>query len=353
MDTMSARTGKTTIRDVASAAGVSAAAVSKVLHGSRSTIGVSEVRAREIRAVAERLNYVPNLVARNLRSGRTGDIGLVFEGLGGLAEGPRYHALALDGIAEVLFARGYRFTVIADASSADAVASLYDGRLDGAIWCRFNRRSVPASISAGAPIPIVALNAPHASEGGARASVLCDNAGGARAVAEHFFALGHRRCAFVEQDAVNQAPDAVARLESFRATLAELGAEPPPVVRWNRECEEFAAFHSAHPEITAYFAWSEGAAGQILLRAEDAGISIPDAVSVAGFDSTSYCETTRPPLTAVRQPIGEMAREAARLLLGMIDGSAPERAVRVYDCPLDVRRSTGPAPHSPFPGLLS
>ncbi len=335
--------GKATIRDVASAAGVSTASVSKVLHGSRSTIRVGESRAREIRAAAERLNYVPNLVARNLRAGRTGDIGLVFEGFGGLADGPRYHALALDGIGEVLFARGFRFTVLPDMASADAIASLNDGRLDGAIWCRLDRERMTFR-PGDAPIPIVALNAPHAFEAGARAWVLCDNEGGARAVAEHLVSLGHRRCVFVEQASPFQAPDTVARQASFEASLVELGAETPCVVRWSDDCTEFAAWHAAHPETTAYFAWSEGTAGQILLRAQEAGITVPDEVSVVGFDSTSYCETTRPTLTAARQPIREMATKAAAMLLQMIEGEDPEPSSLVYDCPLDVRRSTGPAP---------
>lgn len=338
--------GKATIRDVASAAGVSTAAVSKVLHGSRSTIRVGETRAGEIRAAAERLNYVPNVVARNLRAGRTGDIGLVFEGFGGLADGPRYHALALDGIGEVLFARGFRFTVLPDMASEDAVASLSDGRLDGAIWCRLERERTTFR-PGDAPIPIVALNAPHAFEAGARASVLCDNEAGSRSVAEHLVALGHRRCVFVEQASPSQAPDTVVRLAAFRDALAELGAEPPVVVRWDDRCSEFGTWRAAHPEITAYFGWSEGTAGEILSRAREVGISVPGTISVVGFDSTSYCDTTVPPLTAVRQPIREMAGQAATLLLQMIEGQTPASSSLLYDCPLDVRRSTGPAPIMP------
>ncbi len=336
------------MRDVAAAAGVSAAAVSKVLHGarsgSRSTIGVSEARAAEIRAAAERLGYVPNLLARGLRSGRTGDVGLVFEGFGGLAEGPRYHALALDGIGEVLFPRGYRFTVLPDMTRGDAVASLSDGRLDGAIWCRLNRET-HAFPPGETPIPIVALNAPHAFAAGARAAVLCDNEEGARRVAEHLAALGHRRCAFVEQAIEEQAPDTLARAAGFGSALRALGAPAPPLVRWSEDCAEFAAWHAEHPEVTALFAWNEGTAGTILLRAEEAGIRVPEDLSVVGFDSTSYCEATRPALTAVRQPIRDMARHAALLLVAMLEGREIEAATTVYDCPLDVRRSTGPAPH--------
>ncbi|RYG63537.1 LacI family transcriptional regulator, partial [bacterium] len=186
--------GKTTMRDVASAAGVSTAAVSKVLHGSNSTIGVSEVRAKEIRAVAERLNYVPNLLARGLRQGRTGDIGLVFEDFRGLAAGPRYDALVFEGIAEVLFQRGLRLTILPEMRSPEAISHLHDGRLDGAIWCRLDRGTLDFPLG-DVKIPIVAMNAAHAFAAGAQAIVACDNEGGAARVARHFVELGHRRIA--------------------------------------------------------------------------------------------------------------------------------------------------------------
>jgi len=87
-------------------------------------------------------------------------------------------------------------------------------------------------------------------------------------------------------------------------------------------------------------------AGRLLQRLTEANVAVPDRLSVVGFDSTQFCETTTPRLTAVRQPIREMGAFAAQALLDLIDNQKVGLCSTVFPCTLDVRGST--APHLAF-----
>src|SRR5579862_7017967 len=102
-----------TVKDIALAAGVSKAAVSKVLHNSSTSVRVSVDRAELIRRIAEEMGYVPNQNARSLRSSRSQTIGIYFEDLAGLASGPLYTVTLLDGVCQELFRRHYRVALLA------------------------------------------------------------------------------------------------------------------------------------------------------------------------------------------------------------------------------------------------
>jgi DNA-binding LacI/PurR family transcriptional regulator len=81
-------------------------------------------------------------------------------------------------------------------------------------------------------------------------------------------------------------------------------------------------------------------AGRFLLRAAESGVVVPDQISVVGFDSTQYCDSTTPRLTAVKQPIREMAAHATRLLLDVIAEQTPSTSNVEFPCSFDVREST-------------
>jgi len=174
-----------TLRDVAEAANVSTAAVSKVLHGGGPGVRVSELRANQIREAAERLNYRVNAVARNLRTSRTHTVGVLFENLRGLADGPLYTTHLIDGVASVLFRNRYRLTVLAEIDHNDIIGSLGDGQLEGVIWCKLARDRETVGLIRNIPIPIVAFNAAAQSEGTATIYVNCDNEGGMDLAVRH------------------------------------------------------------------------------------------------------------------------------------------------------------------------
>lgn len=329
-----------TIKEVAKAAGVSSAAVSRVLHGRGSNIRVSEARATEIRRVAKELNYFPNALARGLRVSRTHTVGLLFENFSGLASGPLYIVSLLDGVARTIFPRHYRLTILSEVDHERVVDTLGDGHLDGVIWCKMARDDRVLEQIRACPIPIVAMNG---SGQPGTAAVTCDNAQGIELALDHLVGLGHTKILFVNEVEEDNAPDRIARRDAFMEGMTRRGLVGESV-SWNWHLPEFAEYRRAGGEHTAMIAWSERCAGAILERASEFGLSVPEDLSVVGFDSTAYCDTTRPRLTAVRQPIEMMAAKAASALLDLIEGVTPHPALIVFPCSLDLRDSTARPP---------
>lgn len=333
-----------TLREVAKQAGVSTAAVSKVLHGRGKSVRVSSEKAAIIKQIAQDLQYRPNALARQLRSSRTHTVGLIFENFYGISDGPLYYTHLLDGAARVLFPQHFRITILPEIDHDDMLGSLGDGQLEGVIWCKLARDDEVVRLIHECPIPIVAMNTPAPVEPTEAVFVSCDNEGGIELAVDHLWKLGHRKILFVREEEEVSTPDCIARLNGFAEAMRRRGGEiaEADVATWDwrfDQMDDWAALPNRH---TAILAWSERSGAQILKRAADLGISVPNELSVVGFDSTQYCETTKPRLTAVRQPIAEMAGHAAKTLLTMIAGQTPPQLSFSFPCTLDVRDSTAP-----------
>lgn len=335
-----------TMKQVAAHAGVSIAAVSKVLHGRGNNVRVSDSTAEAIRKAASELNYTPNLLARSLRMSRTHTVGLVFENFGEIAAGPLYYVHLLDGVASVLFRHHYRLTILSEVLPSEIPNLVGGGQLDGLIWCKIPDDQSLLNLLSEAETPVVALNSPSPLVDPAIPYICCDNEGGATLVAQHLANLGHKRIAFAKEIGEENTPDALSRLKGFQKAMRSLGLRfgESDIVTWRRESHEVGDWLKSNPEYTAIFAWNERLGAEILKRCDELDISVPGRISVVGFDSTQYCETTQPRMTAVRQPIHEMAATATKTLLSMLDGETPRAPCRQFACTLDVRDSTGIAP---------
>lgn len=331
-----------TIREVAEEAGVSITAVSKVLHGRGKSVRVSDQKAELIREVATRLKYRPNALARNLRSSRTHTVGLIFENFWNISGGPLYYLHLLDGVASPLFNNHYRLTILPELAPDDVLGTLGDGQLEGVVWCKLARDPQTARLIAECPIPIVAMNTPPPDVPSGAVYVSCDNESGITLAVDHLWDLGHRRILFLSEIDEHDTPDCVSRREAFERCIGAKTGEDPAnfVASWHWDFPEFAQWWANGPTHTAIVCWTERGAAQVLDRARECGVSVPDELSVIGFDSTQFCETTSPRLTAVCQPIFEMAKCASETLLKMIQGECPERDSIIYPCTLDVRDST-------------
>lgn len=333
-----------TIREVAKLAGVSTAAVSKVLHGRGSSVRVSAERAATIRAAAETLQYRPNALARNLRSSRTHTIGLYFEQFRNIAAGPLYYMHLLDGVASSLFNNHYRLTILPELSDNDVKDSLGDGLLEGVIWCKLNRDESTLKMLDECPIPVVAMSAAPPTIPSRTVFVSCDNESGMELAVDHLVGLGHRRIMFLREIQEVKTPDCIARIDGYQKAMRSRGlkAEEEDIATWTWDVEEFATWWATQPTYTAVVCWSERLAGQLLEAAARCGVRVPEELSVVGFDSTQYCESTKPRLTAVKQPIFDMSRHASETLLSLIRGQIPENYAPTFPCTLDVRDSTAP-----------
>jgi LacI family transcriptional regulator len=307
---------RVTIREVAQAAGVSVATVSKVLND---RYGVSEATATRVRAVIDDLGYESSLVARSLRNQRTNVIGVL------VADLEPFSAEVLKGVADVL--RGTEYELVAYAAAARVgehvgwerrhLNRLSGTLIDGAVLVTPTVTDIVASV------PIVAVD-PHAGPSDIP-TVDADNLHGGYLAGQHLFALGHRRIAMVTGRA--DLISAQLREEGFRAALADahLPTDAIEFVNGGYDPELAAAGarqlldRPARARPTAVFAANDATALATIAVAHEMGLRVPDDLSVIGFDNVPDAAMSEPGLTTIEQPIREMGRRAAQLLVARLD----------------------------------
>ncbi|MFF7645043.1 substrate-binding domain-containing protein [Streptomyces canus] len=326
--------------DVARLAGVSQKTVSRVFNGERYVS--ADVRERVLQAAAE-LGYRLNGAARALASGRTRSIGVVT--LGTALYGP---ASLLIGIERAARDAGYALRVVNTlegdpAGVAGAVESLLEQGVDGIV---VSEPIDEGSVSLSADIPVLVLGAP-AAFGGPRAVAAGVGAEPlARSATEHLLDLGHMT---VHHLAGPQRWFAARdRLRGWRAALAGRGREQPPVIEGDWSASSgYRAGHelAAAGDVTAVFAANDDMAVGLIRALLEAGLRVPQDVSVVGFDDIPVSAYVTPPLTTVRQPFDAVAREGLRLLVQAIEKPDADPAP-ASDPPVElvVRASTAPPP---------
>ena len=339
-----------TLRDVAEAAGVSVMAVSKVLHGRGATVRVGAQTAERIRAVAQELRYQPNSIARSLRSRQTQTVGVVLQHFDRLTEQNPYYPQVFNGIMGALFPAGYTLAICPKLVQRSDEGLIADGRFDGVLWCRPDFTEASVQGLRHSSVPVVMMHAPPGSAPGVP-TFCANNDGALRLVVRHLAELGHRRIGFVIDPINAVSAEGRARAAAFEVAVAEAGLTGD-VLTWEYESEELQKYREGDPPHTALAAFSDYHAGRLLDACTRFGIHVPDDLSVVGFDSSAFCETTSPRLTSVSQPVERIAYEATTHLLSLIDGdisrTSPDSLRSfIYDCGLDVRDSTSHPRSSP------
>lgn len=295
---------RVTLREIADAAGVSIATVSYVLNG-RGAIS-ADTRQR-IRKVIKKLGYRQNQAARAMKTGRTAIIGLVFPNI----ENPFFSSLARSILNEAE-ANGYQTFLVDTEGSHDrerkVVAGLLEHGVDGIVWFPVDDHDTLAG--AGVDVPVVVLD----RELSGQDLVQAEYYAGGKAAADYLTGLGHRRFGLIEgpQDVGN------AR-ERSRGFVDALGDEA--MLAWRTEhaysmhLSDEACGRLLARDATAVACGNDLIAIGVLSTLESAGVSVPDDVSVVGFDDISFASMISPALTTVRMPFKEMGRQAVRLLL--------------------------------------
>jgi len=307
---------RVTIGDVAERAGVSIATVSRVVNG---RYGVAPSTLSRVRAVIDNLGYESSLVARSLRSQRTGVIGIL------VADIEPFSAELLKGAAKALHDSDFDMVVYAAGQhSSEGWERRYMSRLSGTLTDG-TILVTPTVVEVASNQPVVAVD-PHV--GGSKLPTIdAQNYEGAIAVTEHLIALGHRRIAFLAGR-----PDlesARRREAGYRAALQAAGiAFDPDLVRVGGFTEETAEAPARElltiaDRPTAVFAANDLSAIQTMRTASELDIKMPDDLSVGGFDNIPESALTEPPLTTVDQSIQALGYQAVRTLLEMIEH--PER----------------------------
>lgn len=345
--------------DVARRAGVSRATVSYVLNGvTKSKVSISDETRQRVREAAEELGYVPDARARSLRSGRSHTLGLIVPDI----QNPHHWEVA-SGVEQEAREHGYHVLLSGAgtqrARAGTILTDLSQRRIDGLI--------VPGSLAAASDaaeealeqslrrirkrfrrsLPIVEIASQHEAHPGID-QVVSDYYDATIEAMEHLIRLRHRRIGLLV-GVVRPAP-AADRLESYRAALlaAGLPVEEALIVRQGPAIADGYAgamqLLNLPERPTAVVAINDMLAIGALRAIYDAGLRVPEDISLMGYDDIAMAEYLVPRLTTVSKDIAEMGRTAVRLLLARIeDPDRPPRTER-YPARLIIRESIAPAP---------
>lgn len=344
---------RVTLRTIADRVGVSRMTVSNAF--SRPDQLSAELRDR-ILATAAELGYAgPDPSARALARGRVGAVGVLLTDSLSYAFTDEVATRMLATIAEELGPSGYALTLLTSGAHEDFVPAR-DVPLDAAIVYSCEPAARSSAWLRDRQLPLVFIDqAPI--EG--YASVNIDDRGGARAAAQHVVDLGHRRIAVItnlDDHPSGPLPDdpggevthnAAERLAGCLDVLVPAGIEP---LRLNASAtSEQEGHHAAQallslpaPERpTAVLAFSDRIAAGVIAAALDAGLAVPEDLSVVGYDDAGFAVHLRPALTTVRQDVVAKGVEASRLLLAAIAGETEVERVQL-PTELVIRASTAP-----------
>jgi LacI family transcriptional regulator len=336
---------RVTINDVADRAKVSTATVSKVL---RNAYGVSSaMQARVQEAIAE-LGYRPHAAARGMR-GQTYTIGVLVPDV----RNPFFPEL-IEGISACLAKTEYQLLMGPGGSEPDSQAriaeAMIDRRMDGLILIApiISRRQLEATART-VPIVVVGRHGRSAEFD----TVVDDDLLGAGLVVDHLADLGHRRIAHIEhRDTRRGIPTTMpqtVRAEGYRQAMTRRGlAAEIDIV--NSTYSEEGGYAAARELLardvrpTAVFAGADAAAIGVLNAVHEAGLRIPEDISVAGYDNTTIAAMRPVSLTSVDQDGHLISANATRMLLERIEDKRQRSALLTMAPTLVVRRSTGPPP---------
>lgn len=331
-----------TIHDVAIRAGVSATTVSHVVNGTRP---VSSDLSGRVQLALRDLDYQPNALARSLRRKQSHTIGLIVPD----NSNPFFAEMA-HAVESAAYGNGHTVFLCNSDDDAQREAVYLDllltRQVDGIVLVAAANSGeiMRALVAKGLPLVVVDRELPNP----AHDCVLTDHEAGGYVATEHLAQLGHKRIACIAGP--TDLGSSAGRVAGYRAALraAGLGAEAGLVVRGDfRDHSGYLAAQKLlkrnHPP-TAIFACNDLMAIGAMAAVRDAGLSVPEDVSVVGFDDIHLAGYLNPPLTTVAQPMSELGRVAAELLLQRLaDRSLPPRRVMLRSR-LMVRRTTASAP---------
>jgi DNA-binding LacI/PurR family transcriptional regulator len=342
---VNARERRVTLRDVAAAAGLSVGTASNALNGS--PLVRPETRARVLEA-AQRLDYVPDRNATRLRHGRSECI--VVAGRYPPLDEANFYALVVRGITGVLEEHGYTMRLVGLGDEVTRTATRKGQRrplsaqdVDGIIVLNWQQPARLERLRA-VGVPVVAVDT-----SGAHPDVLSvdnDDRGGVASGVAYLVGLGHRRIAFLNESLASQFGR-----EAFAGYLQAFEEHRLTVAPWLLRTSDFtiAGGRRAMAEIligndlpTAVFAVDDLTAVGAMQAILEAGLRIPDDISVVGMDDIPLAASVRPALTTVRIELEELGRRGTELLMQVIDGTTPSPGRMVLPTRLVIRDSAAP-----------
>jgi len=335
----SKRNGSVTLKAVAEHLGLTPGTVSAVLNNSLASRSIPEHTRKRIIAAARELNYRPNFLARSLRVQRTYSVGVIVEEIG-----DPYCSSIVSGIETRLRESNFFFLTVVhrhDPKLLQSYSQLLASRgVEGLI-------TIDTSIAEEPTLPTVAVAGHQKMEN--VTNIILDHRRAAELALGHLKQLGHQRIAFLRGQP--KSSDTASRWEAIQEVVQEYGIQIFPELVLQLEEMDITpevgypygkALIARNVPFTALFAYNDNSAIGAMRAFQEAGLRVPDDISVVGFDDISTASFSIPPLTTVRQPLLRMGRIAAETLLDRIENRAafiPEIAVQPE---LIIRKSTGP-----------
>ena len=327
---------RVTVVTIARRAGVASSTVSRALNGDTR---ISLATRERIATIAANLGYMPDALARTLSGGRSGLIGLVL----GPVENPFYIALMQEIVTQAA-ARGLRLLMLhlgAGAIEEQTAQALMQYKVDGCLVTSAELSSHIVTLCGRRGVPVVMLNRVARQSA---SSVACDNAEGAGRMADFLLAEGHRRFAFVAADTVSST--ALERERGFTRAIEAAGAT---VTRYSGGLSSWMGGFIAGERIAALppgqrpeavFAVSDIMALGTMDALRQAGLRVPDDISVAGFDDITEAARPTYALTTMSQPLVLMVQRGLDLLLARMQDPGLPDEVTLLRGVLTVRGST-------------
>jgi LacI family repressor for deo operon, udp, cdd, tsx, nupC, and nupG len=331
----------TSIRQVARQAGVSIATVSRAL---TTPDKVSDKTLKKVLAQVERSRYKPNLLARNFRSKRAYAVVVLVPNIAN-----PFFAEIIRGIEQVAQQHGYA-VLLGDTEGREDREAYYVGlvetrQADGLIQLHPRLPKV-AQGAGGLEIPLV--NACEYIEDAPCPRVGIDNVAAAREMTTYLIGLGHRRIGAILGP--NTSPLTTDRLRGYKLALktAKISADDALIAQGDFTMSSGRAaiaelFKIKEPP-TAVFCFNDEMALGAIRWLKSTGRSVPQDVSVVGFDDIEFASFCDPPLTTIEQPTREIGNKAMSVLFEMLSGGKPEPALYALPTKLIVRDSAAPPP---------
>ena len=338
--------GRPSLATLSEHLGLSPAAISRVLNGAPAARSIPKATQERIVEAARRLNYRPNVLARSLRRGHSMTLGVLVPEI---AEG--YTALVLAGLEQGLQQAGYFYLLISHHHRVDVVerslVMLAERAVDGLV-------AIDTALPQPSHLPTVTISCPDPHDG--VTSIVLNQQRAAELAIGYLVGLGHRQIAVIKGQSFSS--DTAPRWQATQTAAAAHGITLHPRLVAPLEGDApthepgyFAAQHllASGVPFTAVFAFNDISAIGAIRALREAGLRVPQDVSVIGFDDIQSAAYQNPSLTTVRQPLRNMGLLAAETIVSRIAdgfGQAGPTTIRV-DPELIIRESAAQVPAAP------
>ena len=336
----SASEARVTLKTIADHLNLTPGTVSAALNDSPAAKSIPEHTKQRILDAARELNYRPNFFARSLRLQRTYTIGVIAEEIG-----DAYGSMIISGIEQHLRQNNFFFLTVIhrhDKRLLQTYSQMLQARgVEGFI-------TVDTSITERPALPTVAV-AGHQKVAGVT-NIILDHKRAARMALEHLQSLGHEEIAFVKGQIFSS--DSTARWEAILQVAGELGIRVRPELTVQIEGTDStpALGYPVGKELlarkrpfSAVFAYNDISAIGAVWAFREAGLRVPEDISVVGFDDIPGAAFANPSLTTVRQPLLRMGQIAAQTLIDQIEQRGEYAEEIAIEPEFVVRDSSGPA----------